>query len=117
MLIRPLIATDLPTVMELNNAAVPAVSVADFAKLELLVAESRLSLVAENEGEVVGFCINFGAGANYTSVNYLWFCERYDEFVYLDRIAVDANARNMGIGALLCRRGRNRNCWFAMAVL
>jgi uncharacterized protein len=101
MLIRPLSSDDLPTVLRLNNAAIPAVSEADLAKLELLVAQSCLSLVAEHDGRVVGFCINFAPGADYASVNYLWFCERYTEFVYLDRIAVDETARNMGIGAAL----------------
>ena len=101
MNIRPLVAADLAAVERLNNAAIPAVSEADVAKLEALVAESRVSLVAEHEGEVVGFCINFGPGATYGSVNYRWFCDRYNDFVYLDRIAVDENARNMGVGAAL----------------
>jgi predicted GNAT superfamily acetyltransferase len=99
--IRPLRSDDLATVMQLNNAAVPAVSEADIAKLNALMTESRLALVAEHEGEVVGFCINFGPGADYHSVNYRWFCERYDDFVYLDRIAVAESARNLGIGAAL----------------
>lgn len=99
--IRPLRSNDLPTVMQLNNAAVPAVSEADMSKLQALVAEATLSLVAENDGDVVGFCINFGPGADYHSINYQWFCERYDEFVYLDRIAVAETARNLGIGAAL----------------
>ncbi len=101
MNIRPLRTGDLHTVMHLNNAAVPAVSEADLAKLQSLVDIALLSLVAEHDGEVVGFCINFGPGTDYTSVNYLWFCERYDEFVYLDRIAVADSARNLGIGAAL----------------
>jgi predicted GNAT superfamily acetyltransferase len=85
----------------MNNAAVPAVSEADLTKMEQLVAAARVSLVAEHEGEVVGFCINFGPDADYGSVNYRWFCQRYDNFVYLDRIAVSENARNLGIGAAL----------------
>ena len=101
MNIRQLHLDDLPAVVELNNAAVPAVSEADLGRMQMLVEQSYLSLVAEHEGDVVGFCINFGPGAEYSSVNYLWFCERYDEFVYLDRIAVAENARNLGIGAAL----------------
>ena len=99
--IRPLHSDDLVTVMQLNNAAVPAVSEVDISKLGALVAESKLSLVAEHHGVVVGFCINFAPGADYHSVNYRWFCARYDEFVYLDRIAVAETARNLGIGTAL----------------
>lgn len=101
MLIRPLTFDDLPAVERLNNAAIPAVSEADLAKLGALVDESCLSLVAEIGDAVVGFCINFDPDASYASVNYRWFCERYENFVYLDRIAVDVTKRDMGIGAAL----------------
>ncbi|HEY4332956.1 MAG TPA: GNAT family N-acetyltransferase [Ilumatobacteraceae bacterium] len=99
--VRLLRATDLAACVQLNNDAVPAVSEADLAKLQRLADASLLSLVAEHEGEVVGFCINFGPGAEYESVNYRWFCERYEDFAYLDRIVVAPSARNMGIGAAL----------------
>jgi len=99
--IRRLLPEDLPACVELNNAAVPAVSEADLAKMRSLLDESLVSLVAEHEGRIVGFCINFGPGATYSSVNYVWFCERYDDFAYLDRIVVSPDARNAGIGAAL----------------
>lgn len=99
--IRRLLTDDLPACVALNNGAVPAVSEADLAKMQTLLDESLLSLVAEQEGEIVGFCVNFGPGASYTSVNYLWFCERYDDFAYLDRIVVSPDARNAGIGAAM----------------
>jgi predicted GNAT superfamily acetyltransferase len=99
--IRELSATDLDACVELNNGSVPAVSEADRTKMSKLVDESLLSLVAEHDGEIVGFCVNFGPGADYQSVNYRWFCDRYDDFVYLDRIVVAPEARSMGIGAAL----------------
>ena len=99
--IRPMRPADLEQVLHLNNAAVPAVSEADMPKMKSLIAEANLSLVAEHQGAVVGFCINFSPGTDYGSVNYLWFCERYEEFVYLDRIAVAEHARNLGVGAAL----------------
>jgi hypothetical protein len=99
--IRPLRPADLPTCVELNNGAIPAVSEASAEKLTTLVAESLVSLVAEHEGDIVGFCVNFGPGADYHSVNYRWFCDRYEDFAYLDRIVVAPSARNLGIGAAL----------------
>ena len=33
--------------------------------------------------------------------NHRWFAERYKSFVYLDRIAIDSNHQNRGLGALL----------------
>lgn len=101
MVIRPLQPADLAACVVLNNDAIPAVSEADAVKMAALVDESLVSLVAEHDGEVVGFCINFAPGAGYDSTNYLWFCARYDDFAYLDRIVVSPAARNMGIGAAL----------------
>ena len=99
--VRRLHPDDLEACVRLNNDAIPAVSEADVAKMRHLVDESLLSLVAEHEGEVVGFCVNFGPHADYHSVNYRWFCERYEDFAYLDRIVVAPDARNLGIGAAL----------------
>jgi predicted GNAT superfamily acetyltransferase len=99
--IRRLVEGDLAECVALNNAAVPAVSQADAGLLARLVAMSSLSLVADAGGEVAGFCINLGPGADYGSVNYAWFSTRYDEFVYLDRVVVAPEHRNRGIGSQL----------------
>ena len=99
--IRPIRSDDLATCVAMNNDAVPAVSETDLTKMAALVEASLLSLVVELEGEIVGFCINFGPGADYQSVNYQWFCGRYEEFAYLDRIVVSPTARNLGIGAAI----------------
>ena len=92
---------DVDACLQLNNDAIPAVSESDAARMQHLLDESLLSLVAVQDDVVVGFCINFGPGANYQSVNYRWFCERYDDFAYLDRIVVAPSVRGGGIGAAL----------------
>ena len=89
---------DIDRCVELNNGSIPAVSEADRAKMVWLVEQSLLSLVVEHDGDVVGFCVNFGPGSQYGSVNYRWFCDRYDDFAYLDRIAVDPALRRSGVG-------------------
>jgi predicted GNAT superfamily acetyltransferase len=99
--IRTLEPDDLVACVALNNGSIPAVSEADLAKMTDIVDESMLSLVAEHDGEVVGFCIIIAPGSVYGSVNYQWFSERYDDFAYLDRIVVAPAARSMGIGAAL----------------
>lgn len=99
--IRTLEPADLDACVALNNGSIPAVSEADQAKMAKLVEESLVSLVAVHDGEIVGFCVNFGPGADYHSVNYRWFCDRYDDFAYLDRIVVAPAARSTGIGAAL----------------
>jgi predicted GNAT superfamily acetyltransferase len=43
----------------------------------------------------------FRQGVDYESPNYRWFAERYDAFIYIDRVVIAANARGDGIGATL----------------
>ena len=99
--IRPMAAADLAAVLAINEANVPEVGSIDRARLDFLVAESALSLVVEIEGAIVGFCIVLGPGSTYDSVNYRWFMDRYDDAMYLDRVAFDEAVRGRGLGTAL----------------
>lgn len=101
MIIRDLAPADLDAAWTINQANTPAVGDVSRDKLAWIVEMASMSLVAETQGIVVGFCIVLPPGTEYTSMNYRWFCERYDSFVYLDRVAVDEAARGAGIGAAL----------------
>jgi predicted GNAT superfamily acetyltransferase len=52
------------------------------------------------------------------SMNYRWFSVRYDDFVYLDRVAVAADHRGCGIGSRLYEEveRRTRAVWFTLEV-
>ncbi len=101
MHIRSLSADDLPSAVALNNANIPAITEIDLADLTHLFSESLASLGAYEGDTLVGFSITFAPGADYESVNFQWFAERYTDFAYLDRIAVDDNYQGRGIGAAL----------------
>jgi predicted GNAT superfamily acetyltransferase len=45
----------------------------------------------------------FREGADYDSVNYRWFAERYERFLYIDRVVVSGRARAGGLGGALYR--------------
>ena len=93
---------DLPRVLEINNANTPGVSDLTMAELESDLKNSLHALAIDNErGEVCAFCITFDPGAPDAGDNHRWFAERYKSFVYLDRIAIDSNHQNRGLGALL----------------
>lgn len=101
VVVRALRAEDRPAVLALNRRHEEELSPLDEAGLAALLEEAAASWVADADGAVVGFAIAFLPGARYDSANYRWFGERYDDFVYLDRIAVDARARRRGVAGRL----------------
>jgi len=102
--VRPLAARDIPQLVALNRAAVPAVNDIDAAEMQTLVAQSRLAvgvLDTEHPDAVLGFVLALAPGVDYASENYRWFSARSDSFLYVDRIVVAEGHRSAGIGALL----------------
>ena len=100
--IRNIEIADLARVLEINNANTPGVSELTLAELQLDFKNSLHALAIDNEhGEVCAFCITFAQDASDAGDNHRWFAERYKSFVYLDRIAIDSDYRNRGLGALL----------------
>lgn len=99
--VRPVAAADLPRLLEINQLNVPAVGSVDLDRFEFLVAESSIALAVERDDEPVGFCLVLPAESGYDSVNYRWFAQRYERFMYLDRVAFDASAQGRGLGTLL----------------
>jgi hypothetical protein len=90
-------------VLTLNNVNAPAVGELTVDALEFLVDHSLYALVVTDlsGNDVQAFCLTFAPGAPYTSANYQWFSDRYDNFVYLDRIAVASQHQNKGCGTAL----------------
>ena len=102
--IRSLIPADLPLVLALNNAAVPAVNELDAEALAALIEHSNLAVAVvddDTSDTVIGFAILFIAGAEYASENYRWFSSRSTDFLYVDRIVVADGYRGQGLGQVL----------------
>ncbi len=101
MRLRDVTAADRPRLLELNAESVQMLSELDEQRLDFILSLAGRSLVAELDGEIAGFAIAIAQGTGYDSDNYRWFSERYERFLYLDRIAVDAGRRRHGLGAAL----------------
>ncbi|MBL0887684.1 GNAT family N-acetyltransferase [Myceligenerans indicum] len=103
-LLRPATASDVPALVELNNAATPAVPVTPADAMQDLLDISSLALVAtdpENSADPLGFLLALDPGAEYSSENYDWFEDRGLDHLYVDRIVLGERARNRGIGRQL----------------
>ena len=102
-MIRDANETDFERIVDLNAGSSHLTSVMDRARLARLDRESayhRVTCVGDN---VAGFLLVFDQNADYDSVNYRWFVERYPHFLYIDRIVVDQSYRGAGLGSALYR--------------
>lgn len=98
MIVRTFHHHDVESVLALNNANVPDLNELDAAEVGRLAALADAALVAEVDGRFAGFCWVLSPGKPYGSLNYAWFSRNFDDFVYLDRIAVLPEFRRLGIG-------------------
>lgn len=96
--LRPIADDDLEAVLALNQAHVPAVGGLDREGLDRLVRQAETAVLADLDGDLGGFVLALPPGTSYGSPNYRWFSDRYDEFVYVDRIVVDTARQRVGLG-------------------
>lgn len=89
---------ELDSVLALNNAAGPAILPLDASRLSHFFDTAEYFRVAERDGSLAGFLVGFGSSASHDSSNYRWFCERYPDFFYIDRIVVASRRRGGGVG-------------------
>jgi hypothetical protein len=81
------------TLLALNNAHAQELSWLEPERLRHLVAEA---FYARRIGNLDAFLLAFDQDARYDSPNFLWFRDRYQRFVYVDRIVVASSARGLG---------------------
>ena len=98
---------DFEAVLSLNEAAIPAVNAVDIDTLRWFAANAAYFRVAEpgataaDDARLLAFLIGLRPGTDYDSPNYRWFCEHYEDFGYIDRIAVSGQARRRGLASRL----------------
>ena len=101
-IVRNIKSADLTRVLAINNANTPGVSELTLSELETDITNCLHALAIDNEhGEVCAFCITFAPDAPDAGANHRWFADRFESFVYLDRIAIDPTYQNLGLGVLL----------------
>ena len=94
---QPVTEADLDWVLALNRAHEAELSPLDRGGLAHLVDEAAYAKTLAGGA----FLIAFAPAADYDSPNFLWFRDRYESFLYIDRIAVAATHRRQGLAAAL----------------
>lgn len=102
--IRPRTPTDDDRVRAVNAANVPEVGPLDEDRLALFAEAAPHFDVIEVDGVVAGLFVGLTEAMAYASPNYRWFDDRHDRFAYVDRIALQPEARGIGIADELYAR-------------
>ena len=98
---------DLEDVLRLNEASVPAVNSVELEQMQWFAANAAYFRVAMRGSEMAGFLIGMRPGTDYASPNYRWFCKTYEDFGYIDRVAVAESARRIGLATRMYRDFEN----------
>jgi predicted GNAT superfamily acetyltransferase len=93
--------SDVEPIWLINEQGLPGTGKVTLPEISYLLELSTFSLGVFSNDELLGFVICLSPGTDYGSLNYAWFNTRYDEFIYVDRIAVSTGYRDRGIGSLL----------------
>ncbi|RVD47852.1 GNAT family N-acetyltransferase, partial [Mesorhizobium sp. M7A.F.Ca.ET.027.03.2.1] len=86
-------AADEAAILALNNEHAAELSWLEAERLSFLLGEA---FYTRRIGDLEAFIMTFDQDARYDSPNFLWFRERYERFVYVDRVVVAAHARGRG---------------------
>ena len=118
IIIRVMTASDIEAVWAINQENVPAVGEETLEDLAKVYEQCVIALVAEVSGTIAGFCMVLLPDADYGSPNFKFFCDRLDDFIYLDRVAVTSKFQGMGIGTALYNEVEQLGdaTWFALEV-
>jgi predicted GNAT superfamily acetyltransferase len=84
--------------LPINNQSARETSLLDAGKVARMIAAARVATMVWPDA---AFLLAFDQDADYDSPNFLWFRERFDSFLYVDRVIVSKTHRRAGLGRLL----------------
>ena len=96
--ISPTVSKQLPTIVKINQEALPAVSSVTLKDMEHFLSIVDYFRTLQLDDIIVGFLIALTPGKDYHSPNYKWFEKKFDSFMYVDRIVIDFAYQSNGFG-------------------
>ena len=92
---------DIDDVWRLNEVSVPHVSSVGLDEMQWFARNAHYFRIARVDGNLGGFLIGLRPGLQYDSPNYRWFTTHYEDFGYVDRVAVSSAVQRRGIATRL----------------
>jgi len=99
--IRDATGADEPAIVALNAQQVRHTSGMDVRRLRQLAGMAWSLRVAMIDGGIGAFVLAMRRGCGYANANFEWFQGRCADFVYIDRVVVDARYHGRGLGRAL----------------
>ena len=106
ILLRPVRRDDpeeIDALHALNQQNIPSVGDIPRERMQRFAAIAARFTVVEVGGAIAAYLIALDPHADYASPNFIWFRDRRQEFLYVDRLAVATEHRRRGIGGRLYR--------------
>ncbi len=95
----------LENIFKLNELNKPALgTLENLETLKKLYNYSMLCACSFLNKKLVAFCLLMNQSSEYSSPNFKYFKRKYNNFLYIDRIAIDTNYQRKGIGSLIYER-------------
>jgi len=92
---------ELTLISKINEEAIPAVNTVSKKEFIWFYENSIYFKKVTVEKILAGFLLVLPMNIPYKSLNYSWFSKRFNDFAYIDRIAVKEEYKSLGIGTLL----------------
>jgi len=92
---------DLPAILAINAEAVPGVGALSPREATFLLESATLLRVAEAGDRTLAYLIGFASETSYDGEELRWFQRRSGSFLYIDQVAVAAEARGRGVASEL----------------
>ncbi len=93
--------TDAEAFLALNRESEALLSPLNPDSLQALIATAYCAWLTPERDAML---IAMNERSNYDSPNFTWFSQRYDRFVYVDRVVVAESARGRGLARALYER-------------
>ncbi len=92
---------DFAAILAMNEESLRFLGPLTVEQLAAIHSEAAYRRVFVDGGCAVAFLLALREGCAYPSLNYRWFVERYERFLYVDRIVVANSHHRRGIGEAL----------------
>jgi len=89
--------SDLDAITAMSNKESQWVGTADRPFFEKYISLPEFLVAKATNGAIAGFVLGMTPEVDYDSLNFIWFRDRFNPFLYIDRVVVAPEYRRQGL--------------------